>query len=56
MKEKLRGRECIDIEQLKNDMKNEWNVSISLCKQMIDIIVARLKLLIDQGGNQIQER
>ncbi len=41
---------------LKNDIKKEWNKSsVSTCQQMIDKIPARLKLLIDQDGNQIQE-
>ncbi len=55
LKQKLRGREYSDIEQLKNEIKKQWNISISLCQQMIDKLVARLKLLIDQGGNQIQK-
>lgn len=55
LKEKLRGREHKDIVQLKNDIKNEWKkIGVSLCQQMIDEIPARLKLVIDQGGNQIK--
>jgi hypothetical protein len=56
LKEKLRGCEYSDIEQLKNDIKKEWNISISLCQQIIDKQAARLRLLIDQDDNQIQER
>ncbi len=53
---KLRGCEYSDIAQLKNDIKKEWKeISVSLCQRMIDRIIARLKLVIDQGGNQIQE-
>ena len=36
--------------------KKEWiKFSVSLCQQMMDKIPARLKLVIDQGGNQIRE-
>jgi hypothetical protein len=56
LKEKLREREYSDIEQLKNDIKKEWNkFSIPLRLRRIDKIPARLKLLIDRGGNQIEE-
>ncbi|CAF2159766.1 unnamed protein product [Rotaria magnacalcarata] len=55
-KENLRGREYDNIEQLKDDIKKEWiKFSVSLCQQMMDTIPARLKLVIDQGGNQIRE-
>ncbi|CAF5069302.1 unnamed protein product, partial [Rotaria sp. Silwood1] len=57
LKEKLRGREYSHIEQLKNDIKKEWQkFSVSLCQQMMDKIPARLKLVINQGSNQIQEQ
>jgi hypothetical protein len=36
-------------------MKKEWNISSFLCQQILNKIVARLKLLIDQGGNQIRK-
>ncbi|CAF5082437.1 unnamed protein product, partial [Rotaria magnacalcarata] len=56
LKENLRGREYDNIEQLKDDIKKEWiKFSVSLCQQMMDKIPARLKLVIDQGGNQIRE-
>ncbi|CAF3884187.1 unnamed protein product, partial [Rotaria sp. Silwood1] len=56
LKEKLRGREYSDIAELKNDIKKEWKKTIvSLCQRIIDKIPARLKLVIDQDGNQIQE-
>ncbi|CAF1611292.1 unnamed protein product, partial [Didymodactylos carnosus] len=56
LKEKLRGRLYDNMEQLKNDIKKEWKkFSILLCQQMMDKIPARLKLVIDQGGNQIRE-
>ncbi|CAF3783222.1 unnamed protein product [Rotaria sordida] len=56
LKEKLRGHEYSDIAQLKNYIKNEWKkICVSLCQRMIDKIPARLKLVIDQGGNQIKE-
>ncbi|CAF1520927.1 unnamed protein product [Rotaria sordida] len=56
LEEKLRGHEYSDIAQLKNDIKKEWKkICVSLCQRMIDKIPARLKLVIDQGGNQIQE-
>ncbi|CAF4601147.1 unnamed protein product, partial [Rotaria sp. Silwood2] len=56
LKEKLRGREYTQIEQLKTDIKKEQNkFSISLCQRMIDKMPARLKLVIDQGGNQIRK-
>jgi hypothetical protein len=32
LKEKLRGCEYSDIEQLKNDIKKEWNINISICQ------------------------
>ena len=52
LKEKLREREFSNIEQLKNDIKKEWNkFSVSLCQRMIDKIPARLKLVINQDGN-----
>ncbi|CAF1078752.1 unnamed protein product [Rotaria sordida] len=55
LKEKLRGREYNDIEQLKNDIKKEWNkFSVLLCQKMMDNIPARLKSVIDQGGNQLR--
>ncbi len=56
LKEKLRRWEYNNIEQLKNDIKKEWNkLSVSLCRWMIDHIAARLKLIIDQDDNQIDE-
>ncbi|CAF5094446.1 unnamed protein product, partial [Rotaria sp. Silwood1] len=56
LKEKLRGREYSDIAELKNDIKKEWKKTIvSLCERIIDKIPVRLKLVIDQDGNQIQE-
>ncbi|CAF1484209.1 unnamed protein product, partial [Rotaria sp. Silwood1] len=56
LKEKLRGREYSDIAELKNDIKKEWKKTIvSLCQRIIDKIPVRLKLVIDQDGNQIQE-
>ena len=56
LKEHLRGREYNNIEQLKSDIKKEWKkFSVLLCQEMMDKIPARLKLVIDQGGNQIRE-
>jgi hypothetical protein len=45
-----------NIEELKNDIKKEWKkFRVSLCQRMIDKMSARLKLVIDQNGNQIHE-
>ena len=42
--------------QMLCDSKKEWKkINVSLCQRMIDKIPARLKLVIDQGSNQIQE-
>ncbi len=39
-----------------NDINKESNkFNISLCQQIIDKARARLKLVIDQGANKIQE-
>ncbi|CAF2957771.1 unnamed protein product [Rotaria sp. Silwood2] len=55
LKEKLQGQQYNNIEHLKTVIKNEWNqISVSLCRRMIDKIPQRLKLIIDEGGNQIQ--
>ncbi|CAF1084756.1 unnamed protein product [Rotaria sordida] len=55
LKEKLRGREYNNIEQLKNDIKKERNkFSVLLCQKIMDNIPARLKSVINQGGNQLR--
>jgi hypothetical protein len=56
LKEKLRGREYGNVQHLKNDIIDEWNqISLSLCQRMIEKIPENLKLVIDNGGNQIQK-
>ena len=54
LKEKLRGREYRNFEQLKNHIKKEWKkFDASFCEQLMEKIPARLKLLVDQNANQI---
>ena len=58
LKENIRGREYNNIEELKNDIKKEWqksDVFVCLCYRMMDKIPTRLKLVIDEGGHQIRE-
>ncbi len=56
LKEKLRGREYKNIEDLKTEIKKEWKkFNVSVCQRMIDKIPARLKMFIDEDSNQIKK-
>jgi hypothetical protein len=56
LKEKLRGKELNNIDELKQLIIKEWKkFNASFCQQMMDKIPTRLKLIIDNNGNQIRE-
>ncbi len=56
LKEKLRGREYKNIEDLKTEIKKEWKkFNVSVCQRMIDKIPARLKMFIDEDSNQLKK-